>query len=122
MDSLDNAWSDYLRLRWLVADLKLDLMRRQFSRKYRPDQPRDELGRWVDEGGPTDDRSGVADGSPTDISAVGRRRAVLEARCLAQYALDTIVCTRARSRACHQQAALRYSNCLVSRPIPPLNY
>lgn len=110
MDPLEAAWSEYRRLKWLIAELKLDILRRQYSRKYRPDQPRDDHGRWVDEGG------------PTDISAARRASKVLEARCLAQYALDTIVCTRAGSQACHQQAALRYSNCLSRRQIPPLNY
>ena len=111
MSPLEAAWFEYRRMRWLLADLKLSFARQQFVRKYRPDQPRDERGRWVEEGG------GVA-----DLSAARRRNSVREARCLAQYALDTIVCTRARSRACHEQAALRYSNCLVGRPIPPLNY
>jgi hypothetical protein len=36
-------------LRWLVKDLKLDLAIRRLRLKYRPDQPRDERGRWVDD-------------------------------------------------------------------------
>ena len=41
------------RLRWLVKDLKIDLAIRRL--KYRPDQARDELGRWTDEGGSSTD-------------------------------------------------------------------
>ncbi len=59
MDPLEAAWSEHLRLKWLVADLRLDILRGQCSRKYRPDQPRDDRGRWVDDG-------------PTDISAARR--------------------------------------------------
>jgi hypothetical protein len=109
-----------LDLKALAAELQWLLALRRFGRKYRPDQARDDRGQWVDEGGGTDSRSGQS--NATDLSAARRKNSVREARCLAQYAVDTIVCTRARSRACHEQAALRYSNCLVGRPIPPLNY
>jgi hypothetical protein len=51
--------SQHRRLRWLIADLKLELALLRLARKYRPDQPRDDRGRWVDEGA-------------TDISAARR--------------------------------------------------
>ncbi len=102
--------TELLALKALVTQLRWQLAVRRFERKYREDQRRDELGRFADEGG------------VTDFSAARRPSKVLVARCTAQYALDTIVCTRAGSRACHEQAALRYSNCLYRKPIPPLNY
>ena len=42
---------DFLELRWLVKSLRTDLLVRGVGHKYRPDQPRDELGRWTDAGG-----------------------------------------------------------------------
>jgi hypothetical protein len=39
-----------LHLRWLIADLKLEMAVRRLARKYRPDQSRDDQGRWVGEG------------------------------------------------------------------------
>jgi hypothetical protein len=118
-EELEAERSKLLELKALAAELQWQLALRRFGRKYRPDQARDERGRWVDEGGPADTRN---ENDAIDLSDARRRNSLREARCLAQYALDTIVCTRARSRACHEQAALRYSNCLVGRPIPPLNY
>ena len=116
MDAIESLQREHLLLKWMVADLRLHLLRRKFARKggYNEEQPRDELGRWTDDGS-----------LATDLSAVRvsrAKRAALEAYCLAQYAKDTYHCTKARSRACHEQAALRYSNCLTGRPIPPLNY
>jgi hypothetical protein len=38
-------------IRGLLAEIKLDPVLWKLRRKYRADQPRDELGRWTDEGG-----------------------------------------------------------------------
>jgi len=51
MDALDIAWREHSRLRKCADEIKLGLALRRLDRKYRPDQPRDERGRWVDEGG-----------------------------------------------------------------------
>lgn len=47
----DAVMADLHRLRWLIKDLKVDLTIQGLQRKYRPDQARDDRGRWVDEGG-----------------------------------------------------------------------
>jgi hypothetical protein len=46
--------AELLSLKSLVAQLQWQLALRRFARKYRPDQPRDDRGRWVDEGRPRD--------------------------------------------------------------------
>src|SRR3954463_8245500 len=43
-----------LALRHDFAKLKLEYELRRFEEKYRPDQPRDERGRWVEDGSATD--------------------------------------------------------------------
>jgi hypothetical protein len=121
-EELEAYWSKLLELKALAIELQWQFALWRFSRKYRPDQARDERGRWIEEGGAADGGGEGNESDSTDFSAARKRNSVREARCLAQYAIDTIECTRARSRACHEQAALRYSNCLVGRPIPPLNY
>jgi len=45
---------EVLALRHDFAKLKLEYELRRFEEKYRPDQSRDERGRWVEEGGATD--------------------------------------------------------------------
>src|SRR5436190_1252999 len=45
---------EVLALRHDFAKLKLEYELRCFERKYSPDQPRDERGRWVEDGGATD--------------------------------------------------------------------
>jgi hypothetical protein len=52
--------SELLDIKALVAELQWPLALRRFARKYRPDQARDDRGRWVDEGG----------GQPTAIETV----------------------------------------------------
>ena len=42
--------------------------------------------------------------------------------CDAQYAADSAICRRVRSRTCWEQASLRYGNCIAGRPIPPLGF
>src|SRR5262245_2679491 len=40
-----------LRLKSTLAEIRWLVALRRFARKYRDDQPRDELGRWVYDGG-----------------------------------------------------------------------
>jgi hypothetical protein len=53
MDQIDAIQREHLELKWMVAKLKLDLLWQEFGRKagFNPQQPRDELGRWTNEGG-----------------------------------------------------------------------
>lgn len=60
MSQLHDAWLEHRRLRWLIADLKLDLALRRFARKYSPDQPRvpagnADGGQWTSGGSANDD-------------------------------------------------------------------
>jgi len=43
--------AELLELKVLAAELRFWLAMRRFGRKYRVDQPRDGLGRWVYDGG-----------------------------------------------------------------------
>lgn len=123
----------YLRsdaARWMRSDLLQLLQPPPCERKYRPDQPRvpagnPDGGQWTTEErlAGNEEQSFNGESSLVELSAVRRRsRRALEAYCLAQYARDTFHCTMVGSRACHEQAALRYANCLTNKPIPPLNY
>lgn len=118
------------RLKWSLAVHIFEDNTRQLSRligsKYDPGQPRDDHGRWTDGGdsqaGNADDiENAITDQRPL-INVARRISPALEARCLDQYARDTFHCTMVGLRACHAQAALRYSNCLRELPMPPLNY
>jgi hypothetical protein len=94
---------------------------------FDPNQPRDDQGRWVDAGG---DRGTSADESqsndPLESFAAARRRGRSAAYCMAQYAIDGLMCNsvkpKSRQAACWKQAAERLGNCLAGRPIPPLNF
>jgi len=50
-DELGEYRSELLALKGLVVELRWQLALRRFSRKYRPDQLRDDRGRFADEGG-----------------------------------------------------------------------
>jgi len=52
--------AELLALKALVADVRFTLALWRLVRKYRPDQPRDEQGRWVDEGGGSRPRAALA--------------------------------------------------------------
>jgi hypothetical protein len=58
-----------LELKALAAELQWQLALQRFGRKYRPDQARDERGRWVDEG--RGEAEGNQNGS-TDFGAAKR--------------------------------------------------
>jgi hypothetical protein len=47
----ETFYAEHLELRRQLADVKFELAFRRIFRKYSPDQPRDELGRWTDAGG-----------------------------------------------------------------------
>jgi hypothetical protein len=113
------ATTKYLRLRWLAADLKLDLLRRQFARTYDPHQPRvpagnPDGGQWTS--------IGAADLGERLRLVVRRRPASVEAECWRQYMQDKFICNLVQSPACYRQAMLRYANCLQGLPVPPLNF
>lgn len=100
----------------IKSELKFRKFMRALSRKFDPDQPRDEIGRW------TDASDGSDHETSTDISAA--RRGQSESVCWTQYSLDMVRCDavlRAPQRAaCRAQAMERYAACRSGRPIPAL--
>lgn len=90
-----------------------------FARKYDPDQPRDEFGRWSDGNGESSSTR-----EATDFSAA--RRGQSESVCWSQYTIDLLRCgseLRSAARAiCRGQAMERYSACISGRTIPPLSF
>ena len=97
---------------------------RELARKYDPDQPRDDHGRWVDTERDENHTSDETGDLPVSFAAA-RRRGRSMAFCMSQYAVDGLMCNsveRSRQRACWAQAAERLGNCLRGRPIPPLNF
>jgi hypothetical protein len=134
-----------------------------YEQKYRPDQLRDELGRWTDEGGgveggtqspaatgePTagsgrSDPRVLSDATPDNYYKPGAQLAVNEGQastsqdrpardagrisnqvaseCEEMHRRDLFICKAFQSPACYTQAYLRYTNCQLGRPIPPLNF
>ena len=59
-DEVKAERAELLVLKALAADARFTLALWRLVRKYRPDQPRDELGRWVDEGGGNRPRAALA--------------------------------------------------------------
>src|SRR5262245_55269170 len=95
---------------------------------FNSEQPRDNSGRWVDSG---DSRQTTGTGTgldddPRESFAAARRRGRSVAFCMAQYAVDTLMCNSvepaSRRPGCWKQAAERLGNCLAGREIPPLNF
>jgi hypothetical protein len=64
--------SQVLDLKALVVELKWQVALSRFARKYRPDQARDDHGRWVDESGAADIDGGGSESNATDLSAARR--------------------------------------------------
>jgi hypothetical protein len=102
-------------------------MSRSFwDRKYDPEQPRVPAGnsgggQWTsDSNSDADARDVLAEDFATDFSAARRISPALEAFCESQRIRDELQCRFVGVRACWAQAYLRYSNCLVGLPIPPL--
>jgi hypothetical protein len=102
--------------------------------KFDPNQPRVPAGnpaggQWADgSGGDADSgaqRVGEANSERERLREFGSARRIsigLEDECWAQHMRDIFQCRMVGLRACYEQAALRYANCLVRLPIPPLNY
>ena len=107
LDQLLHVRPDYWALRFGPASRTYD------ARKYDPDQPRDDYGRWVDAGG-----AGTANRNEVLSSTVlAARRGVSEVECDAQYKLDTFKCNLVRTPLCWELANERYAACLSGRPI-----
>lgn len=72
-EALERALLD-LRCEW--KKLKLEYELRRFEEKYRPDQPRDERGRWIDDPdkGSADDVGKEGRDKPSDITDVSAAR------------------------------------------------
>jgi hypothetical protein len=108
------------------VEAKLRHLASAVETKYDPNQPRvpagnPDGGQWTDAG------AGSATDNTTNeesliLSGLRRISSGLEELCWNQYMRDVFQCRMVGLRACYEQAALRYSNCLVGRPIPPLNY
>jgi hypothetical protein len=111
-DQLLHVRPDYWALRFGPASRTYD------ARKYDPDQPRDDHGRWIDAGG-----AGTANRTEVPSSTVlAARRGVNEAECDAQYKLDTFKCNLVRTPLCWASANERYAACLSGRSIPQLRF
>jgi hypothetical protein len=69
---IDDKHCDVALINSFVAELKFYLALKCFDRKYRPDQPRDDHGRWVDDPDGGNDTSAQDDvtGIATDFSSV----------------------------------------------------
>ena len=67
------------------------------------------------------DNAVLAQGDGAGVDGVSTRDDLIQ-QCEEQYAKDTFHCNMVGLRACHSQAAQRYSACLNQQPIPPLNY
>jgi len=112
---------EFAALRFKAAlDAHDDMLRKA---SFNPSQPRvpagnPDGGQWTDV---TEDE-GPTDGSLESFSAA-RRRGRSVAYCMAQYAVDSLLCNsieQSQRRACWAQAAERLAACLSGRPIPPL--
>ena len=66
---------ELLSLKALVAELKFHFALRAFGRKYRPDQARDDHGRWTDEGRGRNDPRVLSDITPDNVFEPGAQLA-----------------------------------------------
>lgn len=105
--------------RFVASGSEAAALLERYERKYRPDQLRDDHGRWADEGG-GQDRSPTS--QPKPPSNVGRISSRVASECEDMHRKDLFVCKAFQSPACYTQAYLRYTNCQLGRPIPPLNF
>jgi len=91
----------------------------RIERKYSPDQPRDDRGRWTDDSGSSNSHSSIADaGQFTRIAA--RISPGRQAECDEQYRHDTFTCNIMRTASCWRQMGFRYGQCLIGGYIPPI--
>jgi len=99
---------------------------RSHARKYDPDQPRVPAGN-ADGGQWTSGAGGEGSTEdPLETFGAASRRGRSAAYCMAQYAIDNLLCNSvepaSRRAVCRGQAAERLGACLAGRPIPPLSY
>ncbi|MGL4440442.1 MAG: hypothetical protein ACRCUE_14335 [Bosea sp. (in: a-proteobacteria)] len=104
----------------------LSAFQQKLERRFDPDQPRvpagqTGAGQWTGDNGDDSTEGGSNDFIGMLTLAATRRRGV-EAFCEAQLRRDIFQCKMVGLRSCYAQANLRYANCLVGLPIPPLNY
>ena len=116
------------------VEAKLRHLASAIETKYDPNQPRvpagkPDGGQWTDTGGgdagSAAERAGETSSARERIQEFDSARRIstdLEAECWAQHVRGIFQCRMVGLRACYEQAALRYANCLVRLPIPPLNY
>jgi hypothetical protein len=116
-------YKEVLQMRRDFAALRADFKRavhQYYARKFDPNQPRDDHGRWVDAGG----GNVTAGKTPPQILVAGAKQSA--AYCWNQMQIDMLLCSSSRSTsivaACRAQANERYSACLTGRPIPPLPF
>ena len=93
---------------------------------FNAEQPRDNSGQWV---AMRDRRQATDIGKrydPHESFAAARRRGRSIAFCMAQYAVDGLMCNSvepaSRRAGCWKQAAERLGSCLAGREIPPLTF
>jgi hypothetical protein len=113
------------RIAWLLRARDVEIKLRHLAdavatAKFNPNEPRvpagnPDGGQWT---------TGGVGGNGEAATSFGLRRisSDLEEECWTQYQRDLFHCRMVGVRACYEQAMLRYSNCLVGRQIPPLNY
>jgi hypothetical protein len=114
------------RLAWLLRARDVEIKLKHLAEavaeaKFNPNEPRVPAGN--PDGGQWTTGAGGGSGVEATIS-LGLRRisSDLEEECWTQYQRDLFHCRMVGVPACYEQAMLRYSNCLVGRQIPPLNY
>jgi hypothetical protein len=106
------------------------VMAMKLKANFNPNQLRDDQGRWADtidnQQGASESVGNAVNNTALESFAAASRRGRSAAFCVAQYAVDSLLCNSvkpaSRARACWTQAAERLGNCLSGRPIPPLNY
>ena len=99
-----------------AGDRVITTGRRAATAKYSPDQPRDNIGRWID---------WIRSESNPERTA-GLWNELNRAKCDAQFDRDMFQCSfvasgRFRS-ACDNQAMTRRTTCMKDDPVPPLIY
>jgi hypothetical protein len=105
----------------------------RYERKYSQDQPRvpagsSDGGQWTSEGGvsETASPSASAEIKPTTRNGNETTQVAMrispqrEKNCEEQYRRDTFICNTIGTISCWQQAAFRFSQCLIGGYVPPI--
>jgi hypothetical protein len=90
----------------------------KYERKYSPDQPRDDQGRWTDEGDRAETESQSPPANSGSPDARIPQRVAMDCEELARR--DRFTCQTVRTRSCWAQANFRYSQCLIGGYIPQI--